>query len=206
MSRYTLELSKVENDKNFNLFPKNFPFYIDDDNLRANFVKKFYNEYRFREIGFETLGRFKTSLLSKLYNIMPYYVEYYKTVLVANDMDFMVTKDITETFTREIDGENTINSTSTSSTTGKSMSYDTPNTMISDITKYPTMGNDTETDGTSTGEQTGKTKQLEKTTLNSKGNLGVSSDGFLLEKWRDVIVDIDMLIIGELEDLFLQFF
>ena len=206
MSRYTLELSKIENDEYFILFPEKFPFYIDDDNLRKNFVKKFYNEYRFREIGFETVGRFKTSLLSKLYNIMPYYIEYYKTVLVANDMDFMLTKDITETFTREIDGENIVNSTSTSIAKGKSMSYDTPNSIIEDITKYPTMGSDTETDGTSTGEQTGKNKLLEKTTFNSKGNLGVSSDGFLLEKWRDVIVDIDMLILSELEDLFLQFF
>ena len=206
MSRYTLELSKIEKDKNFILFPEKFPFYIDDDDLRKEFVKKFYNEYRFREIGFETVGRFKTSLISKLYNIMPYYVEYYKTVLVANDMDFMITKDITETFIREIDGENVVNSTSTSNATGKSMAYDTPNSMISDITKYPTVGNDTVTDGTSSAEQTGKNKQIEKTTFNSKGNLGVSSDGFLLEKWRDVIIDIDMLIIGELEDLFLQFF
>ena len=66
MSRYTLELRFIEEDKSYILFPADFPFYTDDETLRTNFIKKFYNEYRFREIGFETVGRFKTQLLSKL--------------------------------------------------------------------------------------------------------------------------------------------
>ena len=193
-------------DKDFKLFPHNFPFYTDDEDIREEFIKKFYNEYRFREIGFETVGRFQTQLLSKLYNIMPYYVEYYKTVLVQNNMDFMVTKDITDTFTREVDTQS--NSTMNSNTTvaQDNMSYDTPNTVISDMTKYPTYGSDSNSTSNSIGTQSGDSKVIEKTTYNSKGNLGVSSDGFLLEKWREVIANIDVLILEELEDLFFQMF
>ena len=206
MSRYTLELRYIEQDKDFKLFPHNFPFYTDDEDIREEFIKKFYNEYRFREIGFETVGRFQTQLLSKLYNIMPYYVEYYKTVLVQNNMDFMVTKDITDTFTREVDTQS--NSTMNSNTTvaQDNMSYDTPNTVISDMTKYPTYGSDSNSTSNSIGTQSGDSKVIEKTTYNSKGNLGVSSDGFLLEKWREVIANIDVLILEELEDLFFQMF
>lgn len=206
MSRYTLELRFIEEDKDFILFPKDFPFYTDDETLRTNFIKKFYNEYRFREIGFETVGRFKLQLMSKLYNIMPYYVEYYKTILKANETDFMQTKDVTETFTREIEGTNEVNSTSNSNSTAESIGYDTPNSYIDDMTKYPTSGNKSTGTGQANDNTTGTTSQRETTTFHSKGNLGVSSDGFLIEKWREIIVDIDNMILGELEELFLQFF
>ena len=206
MSRYTLELRYIEQDKNFKLFPNNFPFYTDDKAMREDFIKKFYNEYRFREIGFETVGRFQTQLLSKLYNIMPYYIEFYKSVLVQNNMDFMTTKDITDTFTREVDTESNSSMNNSASSEQNSMSYDTPNTSIADMSKYPTYGSEGNGKSSSNGSQSGSSKVIEKTTYNSKGNLGVSSDGFLLEKWREVIANIDMLILEELEDLFFQMF
>ena len=52
----------------------------------------------FREIGFETVERFKRSLLGKLNKIMPYYTQLYQTELRSKDIDFMLNKDLEEVY------------------------------------------------------------------------------------------------------------
>ena len=46
----------------------------------------------------------------------------------------------------------------------------------------------------------------EKTSFLSQGNIGVTSSAELLDKWRQVIINIDQLILNELEDLFLDIY
>ena len=217
MSRYTIELREIENCICY-LFPKGFPFYTDSEELRQNFLQKFYDEYMFREIGFETVERFKRSLLGKLNKIMPYYTQLYHTELESKNINFLLNKDLVETFEREVSGSSEINSNSTSNATGSSNSnsndimYDTPNTRIDDMTKYPTQGNQGEntatssSNGTSTSNQTGENTQSEKTSLISKGNIGITSSAQLLKEWREVIINIDELILNDLEDLFMLLF
>ena len=217
MARYTIELRDIENCICY-LFPKGFPFYTDSEELRLNFIQKFYDEYMFREIGFETVERFKKSLLGKLNKIMPYYTQLYHTELESKNINFLLNKDLIETFEREVSGSSEVNSNSTTNATGSSNSnsndifYDTPNTRIDDMTKYPTQGsqgenNSTSTsNGTSTSNQTGENTQTEKTSLISKGNIGITSSAQLLKEWRDVIINIDEMILNDLEDLFMLLF
>ena len=217
MSNYTIELRQIENCICY-LFPKGFPFYTDSEELRLNFIQKFYDEYMFREIGFETVERFKRSLLGKLNKIMPYYTQLYHTELESKNINFLLNKDLVETFEREVSGSSEINSNSTSNATGSSSSnsndimYDTPNTRIDDMTKYPTQGSQgennatTSSNGTSTSNQTGENTQTEKTSLTSKGNIGITSSAQLLKEWREVIINIDELILNDLEDLFMLLF
>ena len=217
MSKYTIELREIENCICY-LFPKNFPFYTDSEELRLNFIQKFYDEYMFREIGFETVERFKRSLLGKLNKIMPYYTQLYHTELESKNINFLLNKDLVETFEREVSGSSEVNSNSTSNATGTSNSnsndimYDTPNTRIDDMTKYPTQGSQGEntatssSNGTSTSNQTGENTQTEKTSLISKGNIGVTSSAQLLKEWREVIINIDEMILNDLEDLFMLLF
>ena len=217
MSKYTIELREIENCICY-LFPKGFPFYTDSEEMRLNFIQKFYDEYMFREIGFETVERFKISLLGKLNKIMPYYTQLYHTELESKNINFLLNKDLVETFEREVSGSSEINSNSTSNATGSSNSnsndimYDTPNTRIDDMTKYPTQGNQGEntatssSNGTSTSNQTGENTQSEKTSLISKGNIGITSSAQLLKEWRDVIINIDEMILNDLEDLFMLLF
>ena len=217
MSKYTIELREIENCVCY-LFPKSFPFYTDSEELRKNFIQKFYDEYMFREIGFETAERFKKSLLGKLNKIMPYYTQLYHTELESKDINFLLNKDLIETFEREVSGSSEVNSNSTTNATGSSTSnsndimYDTPNTRIDDMTKYPTQGSQGEntatssSNGTSTSNQTGENTQTEKTNLISKGNIGVTSSAQLLKEWRDVIINIDELILNDLDDLFMLLF
>ena len=217
MSKYTIELREIENCICY-LFPKGFPFYTDSEELRQNFIQKFYDEYMFREIGFETAERFKKSLLGKLNKIMPYYTQLYHTELESKDINFLLNKDLIETFEREVSGSSEVNSNSTTNATGSSTSnsndimYDTPNTRIDDMTKYPTQGSQGEntatssSNGTSTSNQTGENTQTEKTSLISKGNIGITSSAQLLKEWRDVIINIDEMILNDLEDLFMLLF
>ena len=217
MSKYTIELREIENCICY-LFPKGFPFYTDSEELRQNFIQKFYDEYMFREIGFETVERFKRSLLGKLNKIMPYYTQLYHTELESKNINFLLNKDLVETFEREVSGSSEVNSNSTSNATGTSNSnsndimYDTPNTRIDDMTKYPTQGSQGEnnatssSNGTSTSNQTGENTQSEKTSLISKGNIGITSSAQLLKEWREVIINIDELILNDLEDLFMLLF
>ena len=214
MAKYTIELREIENCICY-LFPKGFPFYTESEELRLNFIQKFYDEYMFREIGFETVERFKRSLLGKLNLIMPLYEQYYHTQLESKNINFMLNKDLVETFEREITGTSEVNSNATTNATGTStansndMMYDTPNTRIDDMTKYPTQGSQgentatTSSNATSTNNQTGENNQTEKTTLISKGNIGITSSAQLLKEWRDVIINIDEMILNDLEDLFL---
>ena len=217
MSKYTIELREIENCICY-LFPKGFPFYTDSEEMRLNFIQKFYDEYMFREIGFETVERFKRSLLGKLNKIMPYYTQLYHTELESKNINFLLNKDLVETFEREASGSSEVNSNSTNNTTGTSeansndMMYDTPNSRIDDITKYPTQGSQGEnnvtssSNGNSTTNQTGENTQTEKTSLISKGNIGITSSAQLLKEWREVIINIDEMILNELEDLFMLLF
>ena len=217
MARYTIELREIENCICY-LFPKGFPFYTDSEELRLNFIQKFYDEYMFREIGFETVERFKRSLLGKLNKIMPYYTQLYHTELESKDINFLLNKDLLETFEREVSGSSEVNSNSTTNANGTSTAnsndimYDTPNTRIDDMTKYPTQGSQGEnnatssSNATSTNNQTGENTQTEKTSLISKGNIGITSSAQLLKEWREVIINIDELILNDLEDLFMLLF
>ena len=217
MSNYTIELREIENCICY-LFPKGFPFYTDSEEMRQNFIQKFYDEYMFREIGFETVERFKRSLLGKLNKIMPYYTQLYHTELESKDINFLLNKDLIETFEREVSGSSEVNSNATTNASGTStansndMMYDTPNSRIDDITKYPTQGSQGEnnatssSNGTSTSNQTGENTQTEKTSLISKGNIGITSSAQLLKEWREVIINIDEMILNDLEDLFMLLF
>ena len=217
MSRYTIELRDIENCICY-LFPRNFPFYTDSEELRLNFLQKFYDEYMFREIGFETVERFKISLLGKLNKIMPYYTQLYHTELESKNINFLLNKDLVETFEREVSGSSEVNSNSTTNTNGTSsansndMFYDTPNTIISDMSNYPTQGSQGESTATSSSNatsinnQSGENTQTEKTSLISKGNIGITSSAQLLKEWRDVIINIDEMILNDLEDLFMLLF
>lgn len=107
MAKYTLELRTLEN----NLFDFDYPYY--EEEAKCYFEEKFLNHYYFHEIGFETIARFKQQLRSYLLRVMPYYQQLYEIELRCKDIDFMLNKDLKETFIRELE-ENEINNLLTS--------------------------------------------------------------------------------------------
>lgn len=229
MAKYTIELNTLLKDSKFNLFDFEYDFY--DNNLKGQFEEKFKDYYRFNEIGFETVKRFKHYLKTKLNTIMPYYTQLYETQLEAKNINFLLNKDLKETFIREVEGgdtsssvsySNTTNSTSSttdaiSDSTSKESYLDNGNADLSltdgltGVSSNNSTGNST---SSSTGEDTNNTtndttstnNMKEKTELLSQGNIGITSSAELLQKWRDTIIDINRMILEECSDLFMQIY
>ena len=207
MASYTISLYSLENAESFKLFT-DYDFYLEEN--KKNFEKKFFDKYFDREIYCKNPYVFRRALLGKLNLIMPYYKQLYQTELESKNINFLLNKDLKEEFIRDIENSAEGSATSTGTTTGESTNIfsDTPEGQISNIEKFMSNGtinkaNDS-TETNSNSNSTGKTK--EKTSFLSQGNIGVTSSAELLEKWRNVIINIDELILNELENLFLDIY
>ena len=210
LSKYTLELRFIDP-----LFDFDYNFY--DNEFKCEFEKKFKDRFYFHEIGFETVGRFKHALKSRLNMKMPYYSQLYESEMKAKKIDFLLNKDLKETFLREVnnEGERTESNNSTSTASSQNSNL-TKMSMIGDGVSKATLDDKSLTGvsgdnatGTSTGSNTGSSqgtnrdKQLEKTELISQGNIGVTSSAELLEKWRSVMINLDEMIIEDCRSLFM---
>ena len=207
MASYTISLYSLENAESFKLFT-DYDFYLEEN--KKNFEKKFFDRYFDREIYCKNPVVFRRALLGKLNLIMPYYKQIYQTELESKNINFLLNKDLKEEFIRDIENSAEGSATSTGTTTGESTNIfsDTPEGQISNIEKFMSNGtinkaNDS-TENNSVSNSTGKT--TEKTSFLSQGNIGVTSSAELLDKWRQVIINIDQLILNELEDLFLDIY
>lgn len=212
---------------------------------REELNKKILDYYKYREIGFETVGRFIDELEIALNEIMPYYNQLY----FSADQDFNVIYNVD--YVREINRnrsmeeergrENTVSNTSsgTSSTSAqdsnntsstinnysKNVTSDTPNGQLSitnqqidnvDYANEVNWRHDTTSDSaTSTGSSStsgtntttasgsesedinGTTSETEGTIETTKGNYGVVSAQDLIQKYRDIIINIDQQIIND---------
>lgn len=208
----TIELRYIVESDNLTLFDFDYKFY--DETLKPNFEKKFADYFYFREIGFETIGRFKKELQTKLNLIEPYYKQLYETEVKSRDIEFLLNKDLKETFIRTIEGENTGNVSSTDNTVNRgensslNIFSDTPRNSIETLDKY--MSNATKDTNnslvqgntTTNANSINTSRNRETTDFISRGNIGVTSSASLLQEWRNVLINIDMLILEECEELF----
>ena len=92
-----------------NIFPANYEFYLDDAQARKTFEDKFIKHYYYREIGFDSPFMFIQKLEAHLLLNMPYWKQLYQTELESRDINFLLNKDLLETFIREIESENEVN-------------------------------------------------------------------------------------------------
>lgn len=215
--KYSIELREIISDPYFRLFDFDYEFYTDDTLLKKRFEDKFINHYLFYEIGFETVARFKHQLKSRLDEIGCYYKQLYETQVRSAGIDFMLNKDLREEFIREVqeDSEATSERTSknsqssTNETDSKVSTLDNGLASVSLSAGYLTaVSKDSGKAGlSSTGsgvtDQSSSKKQVEKTLFTSSGNIGQTSSAELLEKWRGILINIDLMIIEEVRDLFM---
>ena len=208
MSSYTLELRHIH--QTHKVFNFDYDFYTDSDIIKSKFEQKFIDEYYFHEIGQETVARFQHRLRTRLNKIMPYYKQLYDTELAAKDINFLLNKDLTETFERVVTGESSSINDLTVSDQGETnnkesniengnASLELENGSLTNVSKT-SLSNNTNSNNTSRDN----TNQNEITTLKSQGNIGITSSAELLDKWRSVIINIDQMIIDACDDLFMQ--
>ena len=225
MSNYTIELRFLENPPMTKLFDFSYDYYmkglVNDEvyeQKKKEFENKFLEFYYFDEIGYKTPDRFKQRLKNYLDMGFKVWNERYKTELEVEKqkINFLLNKDLIEE--RITEGNATGNSSTTSTSTSNSNTTannkntvnDTPDTRFTSTENFATsITNDestTNSSNTGNGETTNTSNQ--NTSLNerftSKGNIGVTSSAELLEKWREVIIDIDNEIIEGAEKFFMQ--
>ena len=207
MSKYTLELRYMYEDENFKLF--DFPYNLYDNDLKPWFEEKFYQHFMFYEIGFDTIGMFKQRLMSKLNDIYPYYRQLYETEIRSKGIDFMLNKDLKESYVRELTSTSNSNQESNVTSNGLSTAGQLTPSLIANSQKIDkfmdtAQKDNTSSNSTSTGESSGNSR--EEYTLTSQGNIGITSSAELLAKWRETILNIDLMIFEECNDLFMQIF
>ena len=207
MCKYTLELRYIYEDPNLNLF--DFPYNLYDNDLKSSFEEKFFQHFMFCEIGFDTVAMFKQRLMSKLNDIFPYYKQLYETELACKDIDFMLNKDLKESYVRELTSNSNSSQESNATSNGLTTAGQLTPSLISNSEKIEKFMDTAQKDestsnSTATGESSGNSK--EEYTLTSQGNIGVTSSAELLDKWRQVLLNIDLMIFEECNDLFMQIF
>lgn len=208
----TIKMSDIVRS-NYNLF--DFSYNLYDNSMKQYFEEKFKQHFFLYEIGFETVGLFKQQLQATLNDIYPYYKQLYETEIRCKNIDFMLNKDLKETFIKETIGEgtSTVNSTQTSTSNSNindlSTSHDTPQNRVDDLDKFMSAAQKSNSSSENTNSangnttSTGSNKSIDKTELISQGNIGITSSAQLLEGWRSIIINIDQLIFDELKSLFL---
>ena len=237
MATYTMTIAEMMNSPiTQNLFPTDYVFYTDDEQAKKSFEVKFINHYYYREIGFETPFMFIQKLESHLILNMPYWIQLYQTELECRNINFMLNKDLRETFVREVDTENETSGTNsiqqnssnnssitqdgTSTNTHKESSLNDGVSQVSLGDGYLTGANSDSESNTATGSsnstdnltsqgslsQSENGKTVEKTDLLSQGNIGITSSAQLLKEWREVLINMDKIIIDSCNDLFMKIY
>lgn len=222
-SKVTVELRELI-ESGVDIWNFDYPSYYKGDEKKA-FEQKVIDHYYFRQIGQETVGRFLHFFRAKVREIMPYYIQRYKSVeLFESIKDPLQSYDLTEEYSRDItntgsssssgSGSNSGTSTDNESKDSERRHSDTPQGSIENLDNYmsdatkenETVGrtetnsdnyqNSASSQSTDTGKETYK--------LTRKGNIGVQPLGQEINVLRSSFINVDMEVIDELKDLFLK--
>lgn len=209
-----------------------FTYPIFEDDYKLGLEKKIIEHYYTREIGEETVGLWKMRLRAKMREIMPYYNQLYISALQTfdpfNDTDITTTHTLerAENGTVETSGANSGKSSGSSTTAGKSSTTqeqdysDTPQgdatgvldkKYLTSVTVENASGENSatqttsgETSGTTSSEETRKASSTDEYIEKIAGKRGGASYSALLQEFRETFLNIDMEVVGELSDLFMN--
>lgn len=200
----------------------NFPIF--DESYRSVLCSKILKHYYTREISAETVGLWQLWLNTRMGEIMPYYNKLYESALLEFDpfKDTNYSRNHGGTFTgdtvrngrNEIDVNNSVTSNGTSNS--KNLFSDTPQGAITNIENESyltnatlikdTDTNTTNTDGNSTTQNTETTgvTNTDNWIETIVGKQSTVSYSKLLQEFRDTFLNIDVMIINDLSDLFMN--
>ena len=197
MAQYTIELRKIVSSKD--IF-KSIDYELYNNDLKPIFEDKFIKRFYFREIGVETVNRFLINLEQTLNEIMPYYKQLYDTTLLKYDV--LNNNEVIEEVTREIikAGKSLVFGSNSST----EMSFDTPITSTNSYKSKPSFINEDVNNVDTKNQSEGNT--TENYTRKFKNNQSNVSKQDLIIKQRELIVNIDKMILDDLEILFMQVF
>lgn len=199
MSKYTISIAKLI-DIDFDFGMDEYPIF--DEKYRATLNKDILDYFYMYEIGFETPELFKHYLNNKLNLIMPKYNVMFKAQLqlINNPLGNV---NLTETQTRDITSNGTSNTTSSSN--GKNLYQETPSGKISqtDIDAQTWATNVNMAKSAANGASTSNGNTVENYTKETIGSTGYKYGAEIYEKLNNTFKSVNMMVINELEDLFM---
>lgn len=220
MAHYTITIKSLI-DNNFDFQLDEYPIF--DENYRNTLNQNILYHYYENEIGFETAPLFRFYLKQKLNEIMPYYNELYKVQKKLIDENLLLNNvNITE----NLQGTNTNNTTTSASSQSNSSNSGTSNNknLFLDTpqgNEYKGTINDTNYATNVTFDNNTSNNTIQDTSSNSGtanvsgtnayiktiiGNNGAKFNIDVLNDIKNKLMNIDLLIINELNDLFMQIF
>ena len=194
MAIYTIELRELVKN-NYKIFDFDYPIF--NESYRITFETNFINYFDFREIGFETIARFKHHLKPELNLIMPYYNKIYMSQ--GLEQRILDNYDVTETFERNSSGSKT----GVNEDVNKQLFSDTGRKRvdINDIDYVSTINKETNSTTSNINDENN-----ERWERRMQGNIGVQTDADAIIKYESSLKNVDMLVFNELEKLFMQIF
>lgn len=169
---------------------------------------KIFDHYMNREIGVESIGMFQLFMRRKMNEIMPFFNQMYLSLAVEIEPLSTVNliTDNTMNDTQTAVADSTTDSTSNTTGAARAVNSDTPQTMLSGNEDYASSAADTNSQNDSTGNvtqnNTSTTTDAATGNTHITGYQGAASD--LLIRYRDSFINPDMMVISELEELFMQ--
>lgn len=199
MAHYTITVKTLMKN-NFDFGLQNYPIF--NETYRKKLNNNILNYYYESEIGFETAELFKFYLNNTLNLIMPKYNELYKKQEIALQNIFG-NVDLTENGTRN--NQNKINTSSNSKSDNKNLFQDTPQGQLdfTELENQQWATNYTMNKGNiiDSSESTGNND--ENYNKHIVGNNGNKYNIDLLNDIKNNLMNIDLMIINELNDLFM---
>ncbi len=202
MAHYTITIKTLK-EHNFDFGLQNYPIF--NESYRKILNNNILNYYFENEIGFETAELFKFYLNNTMQLIMPKYNEMYKAQEKALE-NILGNVNLIENSTRK--NQNDINTTSASNSKNKNLFQDTPQGQLdfTELENQQWATNYTMNNGNINDNSESHGNNNEEYTRTVKGNNGNKYNIELLEDIKNKLTNIDMLIINELNDLFMQIF
>lgn len=173
------------------------------DHLTGRIIDHFWN----REIGAESVDMFQLFMRRRMNEIMPYYNTLYLSTKI--EFDPLSTVDLhtisTGAQTQGITSHGTNNTTTDTKSTSRSVTSETPQTMLSGDADYATGAADVNGDVANTSDAT----EDSTSNVNASNNGDTTVSGYqgsaaaLLLQYRETLINIDLMVISELEELFM---
>ncbi len=229
-TRITLELGEMI-EGGVDVWAFDYPSYYQGAE-KAAFEQLVIDHFRFRQIGQETPGRWLHYFRTRIREIMPYYIQLYKSVeLMEAVEDPFEAYNLREEYTESRSGAGKVTGSTTDShettthdenemtvdANGQNVLSRTPQGTVSNVANHMSEATTTEDarsenetrNGNATVQGSGSSETLSEDsgemsyTLTRRGNIGVQPLGKEVQALREAFLNIDLQIINELNDLFL---
>lgn len=202
MSSFTITLKETLQRTGGHIGLDKYPIF--DEYYRRPLNGKIIDRYLNREIGQETVDMFQLAMRRKMNEIMPYYNQLYSSELLRIDpfLTFQTESDNTQ----EAKNANQSQGTNASTSEGKSrtVASETPQTRLAGDEDYASSAQDSASESVAQGEasdsSSGTTEGVTHST--ARGFSGAMAD--LLIRYRETFLNVDLMVVEELDSLFMQ--